>query len=504
MSVTGGMRERAGHGVDMLVGREVCEIVTTGMYTDPLSFYREYIQNAVDALAEVGNLGEGTIKLAVDARERSVTMMDNGPGMEHGEAVRALVPVGDSGKRRGVDRGFRGIGRLSALAFADRVRFLTRREGDDVVTEVVWNGETLRERLRDTRGAGEVIRACVGVREVDGGRYPAHFFEVRVEGVHRYVAGTVLNSVMVRDYVGEVCPVPMGTEFPFSQDVEELLACDPSLASVSIVVNGRDEPITRPFGSEIKLSASKRDEFTEFEPITIPAVGTTGHSAIGWLTHSRYRGAVPRRARIRGLRLRVGNIQVGGEGVFDFLFPESRFNRWCVGEIHVVDRRLVPNARRDYLEAGPHTRNLENHLRAVCRRIARRCRDASRGRLRERKVLSALQEADDGLQLAASGYLTQSQAKEIVSRVVEDLEGVRESVGTVGVRGLTATVGTLAAKAAECEVTCDGLEKRGITSVEANVYRKCFGAIVKESQSLGAAKKAIEAIVAALGREDML
>ena len=33
-----------------------------------------------------------------------------------------------------------------------------------------------------------------------------------------------------------------------------------------------------------------------------------------------------------------------------------------VGEVHVIDPRILPNGRRDYFEPGPHTRNLENQL----------------------------------------------------------------------------------------------------------------------------------------------
>ena len=494
---------RPGHDQGgVLVGRELCEIVTTGMYTNPLAFYREYIQNSVDAFGDAGEVMAGTIRVSIDVRERSVTIADNGPGIGRTQAVRALVPIGSSDKRRGMERGFRGIGRLSALAFADRVRFRTRSGGEQAVTEVTWDGERLRERLRDTRGASEVIRGCVEVGEVNGSRYPDQFFEVQVEGVHHHAAGRVLNSVAVRDYVGEACPVPLKAEFPFSMDVEALLANELGMATVRVLVNGEDPPVTRPFGSEVRFSASRKDDFVEFEAITVPALGSTRHSAIGWVAHTRYLGALPAQARIRGLRIRMGNIQLGGEGVFDALFPDPRFNRWCVGEVHVVDPRLVPNARRDYLEAGPHTRNLENHLRAVCRRIARRCRDASRGRLRERKVLTALQEAEDGLRLAASGYLAQDQAKEIVSRVVEDLRRVGRAVDALGIEGLTGRMRVLVANAVEFEVPGNALERQGVSPVEAEAYRRCFGAIVGESPSPGAASRLIETIVAALTESD--
>jgi len=420
-------------GVELLVGKEICEIVTTGMYSDPLAFYREYIQNAVDALEGSGRLPEGVIEVSIDVAAGSVAIRDNGPGMDHATAVRALVPIAVSDKRRGIDRGFRGIGRLAALAFADRVTFSTRPSRSEAVTEVVWDGNTLRERLENTRRAEDVIRGCVEVRNVDENRHPEHFFEVRVAGIHRHAAGRVLNTVTVRDYIGEVCPVPMRTDFPFAKDVEGLLTSEAGPVSVRVVVNGQPEPITRPFGPDIGLSATRRDDFTDFERIAVPALGVDGHSAIGWVAHSSYQGAIPLRSGIRGLRMRAGNIQVGDDRVCDPLFPETRFNRWCVGEIHVIDPRMVPNARRDYFEAGPHTRNLENHLRAACRRIARRCRDASRRRLKERKLASML--ATRGL-FGAMVRVSRSlgSARESIEAIVAELvrsEERRSSPGHV-------------------------------------------------------------------------
>ena len=35
-----------------IVGKDILEILTTGMYLDPLVIYREYIQNSVDAIDE--------------------------------------------------------------------------------------------------------------------------------------------------------------------------------------------------------------------------------------------------------------------------------------------------------------------------------------------------------------------------------------------------------------------------------------------------------------------
>ena len=53
-----------------LSGAGLLGLVTTGMYDDPLAMYREYIQNAADAVA--GNLvpGRAKVVIAIDVTER--------------------------------------------------------------------------------------------------------------------------------------------------------------------------------------------------------------------------------------------------------------------------------------------------------------------------------------------------------------------------------------------------------------------------------------------------
>src|SRR5207247_2042355 len=87
-----------------------------------------------------------------------------------------------------------------------------------------------------------------------------------------------------------------------------------------------------------------------------------------WIaTYHSYLGALPPRARIGGLRLRCGDIQVGGASIVEDVFAEPRFNAWCVGELHVIDDRIVPNGRRDHFEQNAHLYNLLNQLGPLAR-----------------------------------------------------------------------------------------------------------------------------------------
>ena len=282
-----------------------------------------------------------------------MSICDDGPGLTYQECLEDLVPISQSRKCLGRDRGFRGIGRLSALAFAESVTFLTRACAGDPVTRVVWS----RTRLGDPRNslqAAEIgFQDWVNVGILDDHDYPEHFFRVEIDGVSRHAAGVLLNREAVRGYISEVCPVPLAQDFPFSKNVQEIFPPQQSPYSLRVTLDGEEQPVLRQYGSAIALAGNKEDHYSEFEEVRVPSVDDTGDAAVGWIAHSSYLGAIPKGNRIRGIRVRLGNIQIGDERVFDHLFEEERFNRWCVGEVHVLDSRIIPNGRRDYFERNP-------------------------------------------------------------------------------------------------------------------------------------------------------
>ena len=484
-------------GAASLVGGEILSLVTAGMYNNPLTIYREYIQNAADALSATGNIPTGKVEINIDPYELRVSIRDNGPGLARESATRALLPIARSQKRRGTDRGFRGIGRLSGLAFAETVTFLTRARNDQPVTRIVWNGPRLRSRIRQLANPNCAIQECVDVDTLSGSGYPAHFFEVEVAGVGRYAAGLILNREAVRTYIGEVCPVPMPSSFPFASEVKTLFGENESPLVLKVILNGELEPITRRYGENIRFSQDREDHFTKLEAVHIPSVDGNQSAALGWVAHSSYLGAIPKELGIRGVRARVGNIQIGDESVFEHLFPEERFNRWSVGEIHIVDSRIVPNGRRDYFEPGPHLRNLENRLGAVLRRTAARCRKASTTRNSERKVLDALCQLEETYDLAVSGYLSPEDAKTLVGEALNCIPDIRDRIGSID-----SPAGTHLEKLHEAESKLGHFQVRrgrlpfgGIPASEVATYQRVFHALAAVSRSPRTAKEMIEAVL---------
>lgn len=414
------------------IGDSILDLVTAGMYDHPLAIYREYVQNAVDALASQCEDGQGHVEITLDRHRRSLRIRDNGPGLSAEECVQELVPIGQSNKRFGVDRGFRGIGRLAGLAFAERVVFRSRRNADQPVSRITWTrARTLRRDQWPDR-AQQTLERCVTVETEDEPGYPDHFFEAEVLDISRHAAGSLLNEDAVRRYLAETCPAPMRTDFPHAEQIERILGPEHRPAWQRITVQQSPEAIHRQHGPAIRFSDQRAEPYGDLEEFRAPRLDGEGDSAVGWVAHWAYGGTIPRSAGVRGIRARVGNIQIGGESVFDHLFEEDRLNRWCVGEIHVVDPMILPNARRDYFEPGPHLRHLENHLASLFRALSGRCRQASADRNRTKRLQATTATIQEAHRLARTGLLSDADAALLIQEARLQEAAARERMIKAG------------------------------------------------------------------------
>ena len=419
-----------------VVGGDILRLITAGMYDDPLVLFREYLQNAADSIASGGS-SAGSVKIEIDPVDSRLIITDDGPGLSHTEAVSRLVPIGNSAKDPAVDRGLRGIGRLSSLAFANDVHFTTRTHSSAPVIRISWSGRTLRDPRLQKLDVATAVEECTAIESLPEGDWPDQFFQVIVEGVTRYAASTLLNRDAVRRYIAEVCPVPFSPSFPLAVELADFLGEYTDNLVLDVRIVGDDLPIQRPFGEALPLTDSYAAPFERLETRIIPRLDGDQPAAILWLAHTPYAGSIPRHLGVRGLRARSGNIQVGSDDVFRRLFHETRFNGWCVGEVHITDSRIVPNGRRDYFEPGPHLRNLENHVGAIAQGISSRCRRASSHRNRLRQAEIAARQAKSAQTLARSGYLLAEDAAALIERLREQVSRIQETLRELQVDPLT-------------------------------------------------------------------
>ena len=89
--------------MEISIGKFTLESLTTGMYSEPESCFREYIQNAVDSLDSainqgIINLDASRIEIIVDSNRQELSVKDNGTGINVEKASKTLLDIGNSTK----------------------------------------------------------------------------------------------------------------------------------------------------------------------------------------------------------------------------------------------------------------------------------------------------------------------------------------------------------------------------------------------------------------------
>jgi hypothetical protein len=383
------------------IGKDVIELVTSGMYVSPVTIYREYIQNSADAIdaGRAQNLlpagRRGRVSIRFDHSARSVLIRDNGSGLAKRAAPSTLLGIGGSAKRGTPARGFRGVGRLSGLAYCQELSFRSKAAGEHTVTCISWDCRTLRSRLADNSFDGDlrqIISDTVRLRFERADDEADHFFEVRLSEVARLRNDVLMNEHLIAQYLAEVAPVPFSPDFSFATEIQKRVSTLAIQVPIDLTVG--DEHIYRPYRDELEFPGIRRGlrvddvEFFEFADVD------GGVGAIGWIAHHEYIRSLPVSFGVRGMRARYGDVQVGDSTLFENSFKEPRFNGWCMGELHILDRRIVPNARRDNFETNHHYANLLVQVGPVAAKITHRCRSASISRNAEQIVQNVIEETE--------------------------------------------------------------------------------------------------------------
>lgn len=391
----------------VVVGKDILDLLAGSMYIDPLDIYREYVQNAADAIDEARDQGlhftqQPDVAISFNQAERIVRIRDSGIGIPAKEFENRLTSIGASQKRGKKMRGFRGVGRLSALGYCQELVFRSCAEGDDRVSEMRWDGRVLRERMRDQNfsgGLAEIIQAAVTINKLPVDGFPRRFFEVELRKVSRLRNDLLLNEDIVRSYLSQVAPVPFSREFKFGQEIQSYLEMHGVRSPIHIEINDGKGQIFHRAQNNIWLKDSVSTPVGSIEYVEYQ--GSDGEiSAIGWITDHAYAGAIPKKNGLGGIRLRAGNIQIGNESILAEFFPEARFTGWAIGDIHVISPKILPNGRRDEFEPSLHYSHLQTELTLQAKKITQLIRERSAQRNRLRTVQQQLSSAEEWIKAA--------------------------------------------------------------------------------------------------------
>lgn len=373
------------------VGKFTLESLTTGMYSDPRIVYREYIQNAVDSIEtaidlEIVSKEDSFIKVLVDAENGGISIIDNGTGVSIDNAEAVLLSIGKSTKRQESSRGFRGIGRLGGLSYCESLSFTTSCKGEDIATRIVFDCRTLKTLLNpdheEELDLQSVIERITTVSLIDEA-IDSHYFRVDMDDVD--MSSELLDLEEIKLYLSEVAPVPYDERrFLVAPEIKRFLKDHQYYLTEFNIYIGYDEEhlkqIYKPNRYHFKSDRNQRIEDTISEVVTFSIDLDGNDDLLGWYGRCNWNGTLSDNSLL-GMRIRSGNILIGGRRTMDIMFKESRFNGWVQGEIFVNTKSLIPNARRDDFEQNDTYYKMVEQLRdQIGDTIIKEIREASRAR----------------------------------------------------------------------------------------------------------------------------
>lgn len=495
---------------NIIVGKDVLELLSSSMYINPLTIYREYVQNAADAIDTAIAQGalspeDARIDITMDPATWSIKIRDNGSGVENKSFTKRMTSLGASHKRGMHARGFRGVGRLAGLGYCHELVFRSRAEGDPEVQEIHWDCKKLKTLLSDPHFEGDLsslVREIVTVRSIEGDTYPTRFFEVELVKAFRLSNGILLNESAVENYLAQVAPVPFKPDFKFGAEIKDFVTAHVSLGEYSIFLNDAHGPIYRPYTNEVRYSDDRVGEV--YDPQFFVLENMDGEpAAVGWLLHHDYQGAIPNSTYMKGLRARSGNIQVGHHNLFRESYPETRFNSWTIGELHIIDEKIMPNGRRDHFEQNNHFYNLETQLTPYLHEIGRKCRSSSEIRNRLKTFASKEFQIEENINVLAQGAVsktfannTRKNSSSILSemRAISEFERMPDLLAKDLTKRINKLEKTVVKISDNKNTSSDPL--MGIPEKKRRIYSEVFDLIYESAPNQTVAKSIIDKVLA--------
>ncbi|WP_160684298.1 ATP-binding protein [Clostridium sp. C2-6-12] len=355
------------------IGKNVIENLTTAMYENSYIIYREYIQNAADSIDKAISQGiltkeEARIDIDIEYSKHKISIYDNAVGLGKDKFKWTLSNIADSEKDRNEDKGFRGIGRLGGLAYCNKLIFSSSVAGEDVKSIMVWDAKLLREIINDNSkkpSASELVDMVITCKEEKCDR-ELHFFEVVLDEVMAE-SNELLDDEKVCEYLEAVAPVPYANSFMYRSKIYEYARNEGlSIDEYHVDVNGNQ--LFKPYTNKLyEGTLDNKTMYDEVSDLIIKKFVSKSGELLGWMWFAvtKYEKQIPIINKMRGIRIRKENIQVGNEETLSYpkFFKEPRGNFYFIGEIIVVHNQLIPNARRDYFNTNSILREFEEAIK---------------------------------------------------------------------------------------------------------------------------------------------
>ncbi|QTA79432.1 Histidine kinase/HSP90-like domain-containing protein [Desulfonema limicola] len=339
------------------IGAEIISILTKGMYQDPRDALREYIQNAVDANSK---------NINVKIRQNTIVVDDDGFGMSH-DVLRKAIRIGVSDKKPGKDVGFMGIGIYSAYHLCEKLIIFSKAKGN-LPCQLKMNFQGMKNdlasqkelRLNDKLSGDELIDLQTLLENhiilsdentLADNEFPEVGTRVELMGVEPNFYKELNDFDFVAGYLKDAIPLHFDyKQFEWGKEIEEKISkiCKEhnakfELVNVKLQVNNKIEDLYKPYyDTDFHNNKSQTPVYQELKE---------GKIFIGvvWGCLNSTRNKIKEK-KLRGFLIRKQGFAIGRrEQVVKYFNSHTHFDRY-IGEIIVVNPKLLPNASRDDFE----------------------------------------------------------------------------------------------------------------------------------------------------------
>ena len=355
-----------------IIGKNVIENLTVGMYDDPRFVYREYVQNAADQIeiAKRQKLypSDNSIYIQIDQEKKKIVIEDNATGIKQSEVLPLLGNIAQSTKNKYEDKGFRGIGRLGGLGYCEKLTFETSFFGENKKSIMVWDAKRLKELFNDETiivDAAEIISIITDYSFSNNEDTDAHYFIVTMENVTNEA---LLDVQQVREYLSMVAPVPFANTFTFKNKIyDKATEKGVSIDEYNVYVN--TDQLFKGYKNYIYSNKAISTDDTILDVNFFEDNFNNELLFWGWYGISKVLHQIPDENKERGIRLRKSNIQIGSEIRLDEFHKQNQGNRYFIGEVYAINKELIPNGRRDFFLDNEECTQLSKRLRETFNRI---------------------------------------------------------------------------------------------------------------------------------------
>lgn len=419
-------------------GKHLIQILMFSMYNDQRIIYREYIQNAYDAInravkeGTLSQMKDGIVDVRIDNDAQRIIIRDNGCGIKSAEVAEKLLNIADSRKDGVTSAGQYGIGRLAGAGYCRWLKFKTSAVGENTASIISFDVDFANQIINDVEddsSATEVIDVITKLEKIPE-KESEHYFEVTLEGVNKEYRD-LLNPEAITEYLREVAPIDYSMKFKnvlFSPSLK--LAENPiyaslyaSIGNVSVCVNGSTE-LRKRYNLKIDGTGDEIDSLDFF------SVNTDNGNLLawGWYAVTPFTKQIPVSDSNRGIRLRKHNIQLGTSDLLNKYFGEARGNNYFYGEVFAIHPNLRPNSDRSGLAPTPETEILFDNLRLIFKNLGKLYQVANNAKNAVKKVTLAVDKLTSGIETDAQHIQAEIKSAEAELSKVENSTNAQSSV----------------------------------------------------------------------------